>query len=76
MATLNRQAVAVSAVQAPTLILRVGIQYLRMKRSANKARGRFYTELIRGGIPKPQAKELADQYVSVVSVRSIFQAMR
>ena len=67
---------AVTAVQAPVLIFRVGIQYLRIKRSVNRARGRFYSELIQGGVPKPQAKELADQYVSAVSLRSTMQAMR
>jgi hypothetical protein len=76
MVTLNRQAVAVTVVQAPVLFFRVGIQYLRIKRSANKARGRFYRELIQGGVPKSQAKELADQYVSAVSLRSTMQAMR
>ena len=76
MVTLNRQATAVTIVQAPVLLFRVGLQYLRMKRSVNKARGHFYAELVRGGIPKRQAKELADQYASAVSIRSIMQAMR
>jgi hypothetical protein len=76
MVGLNRQAIGVSLVQAPALLLRVGLQYLRMKRSANKARGRFYAELVRGGIPKRQAKELADEYASVVSIRSILRALR
>lgn len=76
MVNLNRQAIGVSIVQAPALLFRVGIQYLRMKRSANKARGRFYTELVRGGVPKRQAKELADDYASAVSLRSILQAAR
>jgi hypothetical protein len=76
MADLNRQAIGVTIVQAPALLFRVGLQYLRMKRSANKARGRFYAELVRGGVPKRQAKELADDYASVVSVRSILQALR
>jgi hypothetical protein len=70
MEGLNRQAIGVSLVQAPALLFRVGLQYLRMKRSANKARGRFYAELVHSGIPKQQARELADQYVSVVSIRS------
>lgn len=76
MVTLNRQTIAVAIVQAPALLFRVGLQYLRMKRSAKKARGHFYAELVRGGIPKRQAKELADQYASAVSIRSIMQAMR
>jgi hypothetical protein len=76
MVTLNLKAIAVALVQAPALLYRVGIQYLRMKRSVNKARGRFYRELIRGGIPRRQARDLADQYVSAVSLRSMMQAMR
>jgi hypothetical protein len=76
MVNLNRQAIGVSIVQAPTLLFRVGLQYLRTKRSANKARGRFYSELVRSGVPKRQAKELADEYASAVSIRSILQAMR
>lgn len=71
----NRQAILISVVQAPILSFRIGLQYLRLKRSANKARGRFYKELIDGGIPKQQAKELADEYVSAVSIRSIVKAV-
>jgi hypothetical protein len=69
----DREAVLVAVAHAPALTLRLGLQYLRMRRSANKARGRFYKELINGGIPKEQAKDLADQYVSAVSIRSIIK---
>jgi hypothetical protein len=75
MDATNRQAILVSVVQAPFLSFRIGVQYLRMKRSANKARGRFYKELINGGIPKQQARDLADEYVSAVSIRSIVKAV-
>lgn len=73
MDTMNRQAILVSVAQAPILSFRIGVQYLHMKRSANKARGRFYNELINGGIPKQQARALADDYASAVSIRSIIE---
>jgi hypothetical protein len=75
MDATNRQAILISVVQAPILSFRIGLQYLRMKRSANKARGRFYKELIDGGIPRQQARELADEYVSAISIRSIVKAV-
>jgi hypothetical protein len=75
MDTTNRQAILISIVQVPKLSFRVGLQYLRLKRSANKARGRFYKELINGGVPKQQAKNLADLYVSAVSIRSIVKTV-
>lgn len=76
MAKMNRQAILMSTAHAPILFYRVGLQYLRMKRSAKKARGRFYKELISGGVPPQEAKDLADQYVSAISVRSFMEVMR
>lgn len=75
MDATNRQAILISVVQAPILSFRIGVQYLHMKRSANRARGRFYRELVNGGIPKQQAKDLADQYVSAISIRSIIKTV-
>jgi hypothetical protein len=76
METMNRQVILFSVVHAPVLSYRVGLQFLRMKRSAKKARARFYKELLSSGIPPRQAKDLADRYVSVVSIRSLIQTMR
>ena len=72
----NRQAILLSVVHAPVITYRVGLEFLRMKRSAKKARGRFYKELLSGGIPPRQAKDLADQYASAVSIRSMIDTIR
>ena len=73
MAQKDGQAILISVASVPALSFRIGMQYLRMKRSARKARGRFYRELLSSGIPRYQAKDLADQYVSIVSLRSILR---
>ncbi|MDW5563445.1 MAG: hypothetical protein SA339_09485 [Methanomassiliicoccus sp.] len=67
----DKEAVLMAAVHAPGLVMRVGLQYLRMKRSAIKARERFYRELVKSGMPTGDAKILADEYASLVSVRNL-----
>jgi hypothetical protein len=66
--------VLMAAAYGPIIAIRVGLQYLRIKRKANKARGRFYNELVRGGVPREQAAELADEYAGGLSIRSFFKA--
>lgn len=51
--------------------LKVGFDYLRLKRKARKASATFVRELERGGIPPDLARELGDEYGSEVRVRSI-----
>jgi len=75
MATQDRSAVLTITARAPFLVIRLGIQYLRSKRTANKARSRFYNELISNGLPRHHAKDLADQYASVISVKSIIRTI-
>ena len=69
----DKEAVLVAVAHAPGLVIRIGMQYLRMRRSANKARGRFYRELIKGGMPIDDARILADEYASLASVRNLVQ---
>jgi hypothetical protein len=71
----ERSAVLTTAAEAPFVAFRIGIQYLRMKRSANKARGGFYDGLIGSGVPPKMASKLADEYVSGLSVRSLFAGL-
>lgn len=68
----ERSAVLVTAAEAPFIVFRIGVQYLKMKRSANKARGAFYHGLVGSGVPPEMAGRLADEYVSGLSVRSLF----
>jgi hypothetical protein len=50
---------------------KVGINYLRMKRAARRAERSFYRELVRSGLPPQEAKGLADEYGSAISIRSL-----
>ena len=65
----DREAILTVAAFTPALLLRVGISFLRLKRRANKAAKSFYKELVRNGIPPHEARKLADEYTSLVSVR-------
>lgn len=51
--------------------LKVGFDYLRLKRKARKASATFVRELERGGVPPELARELGEEYGSEVRVRSI-----
>ena len=65
----DREAVLTMAAYAPAIVIRVGISVLKLKRRANKASRSFYKELLRNGIPPHDARKLADEYTSVVSIR-------
>jgi hypothetical protein len=51
--------------------LKVGFNYLRLKRKARKASAAFVRELERSGVPSDLARELGDEYGAEISVRSI-----
>lgn len=61
------------AASAPTLLLRLFISYLKAKRRANAASKEFFRALIAGGIPKDEARSLADTYSSSVSIRKMMR---
>lgn len=61
------------AASAPTLLLRLFVSYLKAKRRANAAGKEFFNALIAGGIPKDEARSLADAYSSSVSIRKIMR---
>lgn len=65
----DREAVLTVAAFAPTIAIRVGISFLKLKRRAKKAGKRFYKELVRNGVPPQEARKLADEYTSMVSIR-------
>ncbi len=69
----DRSAVLLILARSPPLALRLGKEYLRMRRKANKAKVRFYNALVQSGLPKREAKLLAEQYASALSVRSIIR---
>jgi hypothetical protein len=69
----DRSGVLVAAAYAPCLTLRIFVSYLRLRRSANRARVRFLRELIHSGVGRKEAVQLADEYASAVSVHQMVQ---
>lgn len=61
------------AASAPPLILRLFFSYLRAKRRANVAGKRFFEAMVEGGVPRDEARELADEYSSSISLRRIIR---
>mgnify|MGYP000827446721 CR=1 FL=1 len=70
----DRSAVLVAVSNGPLLGIKVFLSYLRLKRAANRARGQFYQELLSSGVPGAEARWLADEYASAVSVRRMMGA--
>lgn len=69
----DRSAVLYAVANTPTLGFRLFVSYLRMKRAARRAEDNFYRELLRSGLPKDEARRLADEYGSAFSVRNFFK---
>jgi hypothetical protein len=67
----DRSAVLYAVALTPSLGLKVTVSYLRMRRAARKAEKNFYQELLRSGLPREEAKDLAAEYGSAVSLRSM-----
>lgn len=70
----DRSMVLYGVAYSPLIVLKVGINYLRMKRAARKAEQSFYRELIRSGLPSQDAKGLANEYGSAISLRSLLDS--
>jgi hypothetical protein len=67
----DRSAVLYAAAFGPAVGLKVTVSYLKMKRAARRAERKFYQELLRSGLPKTDAKCLAEEYGSAVSIRQL-----
>jgi len=61
--------VATAMATAPTLVLRLGFTYLRMKRRSRKVSKAFQTRLERDGVPPDLARKLGEEYGSELSIR-------
>ena len=59
------------AATAPSMVLRLGISYLRYKLRAKDAGKVFFRSLVANGIPEREARELADEYTSAFSLRML-----
>jgi len=69
------EALLIVAGTAPPLLLRLGISYLRYKRQAKRAGKSFLRSLVANGIPEKEARDLADDYMTSFSVRTIIRQL-
>jgi len=72
----DREAVIYIAAAAPVLMWRLVVAYLRMRRQANREGRNFFQALLRDGVPRDQARELADVYASSISLTQMIREMR
>ena len=63
------------ASNAPGLVWRLGISYLRYKRQAKRVGKVFFRSLVANGMPEKEARELADEYMSALSLMSIMRQL-
>ena len=59
----------------PSLVLRTGWAYLRMKKRAQRASKSIEREFVSGGIPPEYAEKLAAQYAKDLSIRKMMREM-
>jgi hypothetical protein len=71
----DKEAILAFTANAPLLMMRLGVSFLRMKRQANRSAKRFYREMVRNGVPPQEARKLSEEYTSVVSLRHWFRSM-
>lgn len=70
------QAIIFIAAAVPGLLIGLGFAYLRMRKRARTEGKRFFQALVRDGVPVPEARELADIYVSSISLTEMIRAGR
>jgi len=64
----EKAAILYVSAAIPLMILGLLRSFLRMKRQAVKAEKEFYRTLVANGVPQREAKALAYEYTSVVSL--------
>jgi len=72
----DREAIIYVAAAVPFLLWRLLLAYLRMRSRASKEGRLFYAALLRDGVPREQARELADMYSSSISLTQMIKEMR
>ena len=70
------QAIIYFAAAVPGLLIGLGSAYLCIRKRARQEGRRFFLALMRDGVPAPEAKELADIYVSSISLIEMIRAGR
>jgi hypothetical protein len=70
------EAALVVAAMVPSMALKILRSYLHLRREAKRSTREFYRSLLRNGVPKHEAKGLADDYNSMISLRSVIRGFR
>jgi hypothetical protein len=65
--------ILVVAAYAPSLVLQIIFSYLRAKRRAKVAAREFFDAMVKGGVPKQEARSLTEVYSSSVSFRKMMR---
>ncbi len=66
----------VFAAAVPLLAMQVGVGFLRLQVRRKSGVRRFRRQLIRGGMPREQASQLALAYHNTGSVRQLLRSVR
>ncbi len=69
-------AALVVAAMLPSMVVKLLRAYFRLRKEAKRSTREFYQSLLKNGVPKRQAKGLADEYNSMISLRSMMKALR
>jgi hypothetical protein len=70
------EATLVVAAMMPSMVLTILRSYLHLRKEAKRSTREFYQSLLKNGVPKHEAKGLADEYNSLVSLRTILKVFR
>ncbi len=70
------EAALVVAAMVPSMILRLFRSYIHLRKEAKRSTREFYQSLLKNGVPKHEAKGLADDYNSMISLKTIFRELR
>ncbi len=71
----NENLFVVLAAAVPILAFKMGILLIQYKRKQRKASRIFRKELIRGGLPRDRANELAVAYAESIGIRKMLRQM-
>lgn len=67
--------VGIAIAKSPKLLLRISWRYLRAKKQAQRAEVVFRRRLESAGLDPRMAEQLADRYVSTVSIRQLWKQL-
>lgn len=67
--------VAMAVAKGPKIALKLGWQYLRIKKRAQRAEKVFRKKLLAAGLEKETAERLAERYASTVRLKELLRTI-